>query len=95
LPLSAVAVPHLSAGWRGTELRPGRVRASPPSFHHGRPTSRRREGSFAWGALSVSRCLDIVQLGVMATFRHQAVVSPHFGDTRAVQHDDQIGHADG
>jgi hypothetical protein len=45
-------------------------------------------------SLLVCLRLDLVQLGVPAAASHQVVMGADFGDSRAVHHDDEVGHPD-
>ena len=43
----------------------------------------------------IGRGLDAVELGVLTTLCNECVVRTHFRHFRAIQHDDEIGHAHG
>ena len=45
--------------------------------------------------LSVCRCLNRIELRVLPAPGHQLFVRSDFGDARAVEDDDEIGHAHG
>ena len=55
----------------------------------------RLRSAVAAARLAVGRGLDAVELGVLAAVRHQLLVRADLDDARAVEHDDEVGHAHG
>lgn len=47
------------------------------------------------GRLAIRRCLDAVQLGVLAALGHEGLVGADFRHACAVEYDDEVGHAYG